>query len=35
MNSKIKGYVEVLFSDIPNSKNAKELKESISYLRVI
>lgn len=29
MNSKIKNYVEVLFSDIPRSKKANELKEEI------
>lgn len=29
MNSKIKNYVEVLFSDIPRSKKAKELKEEL------
>lgn len=29
MNSKIKNYVEVLFSDIPRSKKANELKEEL------
>ena len=29
MNSKIKNYVDVLFSDIPGSKKANELKEEI------
>lgn len=30
MNSKIKNYVDVLFSDIPRSKKANELKEEIA-----
>lgn len=29
MNSKIKNYVEVLFSDIPRSNKARELKEEL------